>query len=59
MPDKMLKFVNIGQQTPPKREIGERKDDFKEIYKEFIKDRAKEQMFTMRCTVLSSSLSIK
>ena len=48
MPDKMLKFVNIGQQTPPKREIGERKDDFKEIYKEFIKDRAKEQ--SSRCS---------
>ena len=28
----MLKFVEIGQQTPPKREVEIRKDDFKEIY---------------------------
>ena len=25
MPDKMLKFVKIGQQTPPKREVDTRK----------------------------------
>ena len=30
MSDKMLKFVNIGQQNPPKREILDRKDDFNE-----------------------------
>ena len=34
MSEKMLKFVNIGQQTPPKREITDRKQDFNEIYKE-------------------------
>ena len=28
MPDKMLKFVKIGQQTPPKREVDTRKKDF-------------------------------
>jgi len=28
MTDKMLKFVKIGQQTPPKREVGKRKKDF-------------------------------
>ena len=33
MSDKMLKFVNIGQQNPPKREFTNRKDDFNEIYK--------------------------
>ena len=33
MPEKMLKFVDLGQQTPPKRGVKERKDDFKEIYK--------------------------
>ena len=37
MTDKMLKFVKIGQQTPPKREITNRKEDFKEIYDDFIK----------------------
>ena len=36
MNKKMLKFVNIGQQNPPKREVSNRKDDFNEIYKEFI-----------------------
>jgi len=44
----MLKFVKIGQQTPPKREVGNRKDDFKEIYKEFINDKAAEQ--SSRCS---------
>jgi glutamate synthase (NADPH/NADH) small chain len=48
MPDKMLKFVNIGQQTPPKREVGTRKEDFNEIYKEFINDKASEQ--SSRCS---------
>ena len=44
----MLKFVKIGQQTPPKREVGTRKDDFNEIYKEFINDKASEQ--SSRCS---------
>ncbi len=48
MTDKMLKFVKIGQQTPPKREVLERKEDFKEIYKEFINEKAKEQ--SSRCS---------
>ena len=48
MSDKMLKFVKIGQQTPPKREVGTRKDDFNEIYKEFINDKAREQ--SSRCS---------
>ena len=26
----MLKFIKIGQQTPPKRNVDVRKDDFKE-----------------------------
>ena len=42
MSDKMLKFVNIGQQNPPKREILDRKDDFNEIYNDFIKEKAEE-----------------
>ena len=48
MTEKMLKFVNLGQQTPPKRKIDERKEDFNEIYKEFINEKAKEQ--SSRCS---------
>ncbi len=48
MKEKMLKFVEIGQQSPPKRAIGERSEDFKEIYKEFISDKAKQQ--SSRCS---------
>ena len=48
MSDKMLKFVNIGQQNPPKRGASNRKDDFKEIYKEFIEEKAGEQ--ASRCS---------
>ena len=48
MSDKMLKFVKIGQQTPPKREVSNRKEDFNEIYKEFISDKAGEQ--SSRCS---------
>ena len=48
MPDKMLKFAKIGQQNPPKREVLSRKEDFNEIYKEFIHDKAKEQ--SSRCS---------
>ena len=48
MSEKMLKFVNIGQQTPPKREVENRKKDFGEIYKEFIHEKASEQ--SSRCS---------
>ncbi|MDC0031246.1 NAD(P)-dependent oxidoreductase [Candidatus Pelagibacter sp.] len=48
MQDKMLKFVKIGQQNPPKREVSNRKDDFNEIYKEFIEGKASEQ--ASRCS---------
>ena len=48
MSDKMLKFINIGQQNPPKREISNRKDDFNEIYNEFIQEKAGEQ--ASRCS---------
>ena len=48
MSEKMLKFVKIGQQTPPKRDVNSRKDDFKEIYDEFISDKAKLQ--SSRCS---------
>ena len=48
MTDKMLKFVEIGQQTPPKRDVGSRKKDFKEIYDEFVNRKAQEQ--SSRCS---------
>jgi glutamate synthase (NADPH) small chain len=48
MSNKMLKFVKIGQQTPPKREVISRKDDFNEIYKDFIYEKAGEQ--SSRCS---------
>jgi glutamate synthase (NADPH/NADH) small chain len=48
MTDKMLKFVDIGQQTPPKRKVDNRKEDFNEIYKEFINEKASEQ--SSRCS---------
>ena len=48
MTDKMLKFVEIGQQNPPKREVGNRKEDFNEIYDDFLKQRAQEQ--SSRCS---------
>ena len=48
MSEKMLKFVDIGQQSPPKRGISDRKEDFGEIYQEFLKDRAIQQ--SSRCS---------
>jgi glutamate synthase (NADPH/NADH) small chain len=48
MTDKMLKFVEIGQQNPPKRGVGNRKEDFNEIYDDFIKQKAEEQ--SSRCS---------
>ena len=44
----MLKFINVGQQTPPKREVLTRKDDFNEIYSEYIHEKAAEQ--SSRCS---------
>ena len=48
MSDKMLKFVKIDQQSPPKRDVDHRKEDFNEIYKDFINEKAKEQ--SSRCS---------
>ena len=48
MNERMLKFINIDQQSPKKRETGERKGDFNEIYKEYVKEKAKEQ--SSRCS---------
>jgi glutamate synthase (NADPH/NADH) small chain len=48
MKKKMLQFVALEKKTPDKRVTGERKQDFHEIYKEFIKDKAEEQ--SSRCS---------
>ena len=44
----MLKFVDIGQQNPPKRGVNNRKKDFNEIYDDFLKQKAEEQ--SSRCS---------
>ena len=48
MSEKMLKFVNVNQQTPNKRKVDSRLEDFKEIYDQFISNKAKEQ--SSRCS---------
>ena len=48
MTNKMLKFVNLNQETPLKRNTNNRKKDFDEIYNEFISEKAKEQ--SSRCS---------
>ena len=45
---KMLKFVDLKRQTPEKIASGERKENFLEIYKEFINNKAEEQ--ASRCS---------
>ena len=48
MTKKMLQFVDVKQETPEKRDTSSRKDDFKEIYREYITDKASEQ--SSRCS---------
>ena len=48
MSKEMLKFVDIDSENPAKRSAGERKQDFHEIYSEFINKKAKEQ--SSRCS---------
>ena len=48
MKKKMLQFVDLKQETPVKRSTPKRKDDFNEIYNEFITDKAREQ--SSRCS---------
>ena len=48
MENKMLKFVDLKQETPQKRDTQKRRDDFNEIYSEFINTKAKEQ--SSRCS---------
>ena len=44
----MLKFVKIGQQNPTKRDVDNRKEDFNEIYDDFIRLKAQDQ--SSRCS---------
>ena len=48
MTKKMLQFTNLDKQSPPTRETGQRKEDFNEIYNEYISGKAKEQ--SSRCS---------
>ena len=48
MSDKMLKFTKLEQSTPEKRRESVRKEDFKEIYNDFISEKAQEQ--SSRCS---------
>ena len=48
MSEKMLKFIDINQKNPSKRNESERKTDFKEIYAEFIHENANKQ--SSRCS---------
>jgi len=48
MSEKMLKFVDINQENPSKRDKIERKVDFEEIYGEFINEKASQQ--SSRCS---------
>jgi glutamate synthase (NADPH) small chain len=48
MTKKMLQFTNLEQQTPQKRDTKKRSEDFKEIYNEFISEKAKDQ--SSRCS---------
>ena len=48
MPERMLQFVRLPQQTPEKREVATRRADFREIYEEFDPPRARVQ--ASRCS---------
>src|SRR5210317_2024509 len=48
MNKKMLQFTSLAQSTPEKRDNANRKKDFKEIYKEYITEKATEQ--SSRCS---------
>jgi len=48
MTKKMLKFVDVKQEAPEKRNTENRKDDFNEIYKDYITNKAAEQ--SSRCS---------
>jgi len=48
MAERMLQFVHLPQQQPPKREVAERQADFAEIYRDFATTEAERQ--AARCS---------
>ncbi|MHA1129022.1 MAG: NAD(P)-binding protein, partial [Alphaproteobacteria bacterium] len=44
----MLKFVNVARDMPEKRSAEDRRDDYREVYQEFVKKKAAEQ--ASRCS---------
>jgi glutamate synthase (NADPH/NADH) small chain len=48
MAERMLKFVAVSRSTPQKRQAEERRDDFLEVYSDFIDAKAREQ--ASRCS---------
>ena len=48
MSEKMLKFIKNRSTKPTQKDVETRKDDFNEIYKDFINEKAKEQ--SSRCS---------
>src|SRR5262245_45611079 len=42
-PGKMLRFVGVPAETPPKRVAGQRRNDFHEIYGDYLRAKAEEQ----------------
>jgi glutamate synthase (NADPH/NADH) small chain len=48
MTERMLQFTHLPQETPKKRDVGERRTDFAEIYKKFDTTKAKAQ--SSRCS---------
>ena len=48
MTKKLLQFIDLEKETPFKRDIDKRRQDFNEIYDEFINSKAKEQ--SSRCS---------
>ena len=48
MKQKMLRFVDLNQETPIKRKTSNRKEDFNEIYQDYINSKATEQ--SSRCS---------
>ena len=44
MNKKMLQFVSLNKETPPKRDVKNRSEDFNEIYNEFISGKLKNNL---------------
>ena len=58
---KMLRFVDVKQETPVKRGTTIRKDDFNEIYNEYITEKLKSNLVDVPSAgfLLSDPLPIK